>query len=77
MDRSAAITELVDPSGRPFHGRPFRVIMADRFVAACRDAVTDPWLAGLPLVGAVDQFVDSTDALRDPAIARRLLSLYG
>ena len=29
----------------------------------CRDRVTDPWLRALPLVGSVDQIVDSTDVL--------------
>ena len=29
-----------------------------------REAITDPQIRRLPPVGAIDQFVDSTDALR-------------
>jgi hypothetical protein len=57
------LTEYVDPTARRFHGRPFRVIGGDRFAEACLRAVADPELRRLPLVGAVDQWVDSTDVL--------------
>jgi hypothetical protein len=35
---------------------------ASGFVAL-REAITDPQLRHLPLTGAIDQFIDSTDAL--------------
>jgi hypothetical protein len=60
----------VDPAVRPFYGRPFLVLMADRFADAYFDAVEDPWLRSLPPVGGVDQYIDSTDALY-PDRARR------
>ena len=66
------VTAPLDPAARPFHGRPFRVLMADRFADACRQAVTDPDLRGLPLVGAVDQFADSTDVLSHAGRSRVL-----
>ena len=45
------------------------VIGADRFAAALLAAVTDPDLRAAPLIGAVSQCVDSTDALtRKPTI---------
>jgi hypothetical protein len=69
--------EVEEPTVRPFHTRPFRVLMAERFVAACLAAVDDEWLRSLPLIGGVDQFVDSTDVLERPAAARRLRDLYG
>lgn len=56
-------TATADPRTRPFHNRPYRVLGADRFADACLSAIRDPWLSGLPLVGAIDQFVDSTDVL--------------
>jgi diketogulonate reductase-like aldo/keto reductase len=58
--RHAGLTAPVDPIARPSHERPFLVLGAGRFAEACRGAVADPWLAGLPLVGSVDQVVDST-----------------
>jgi hypothetical protein len=60
----------VDPRVRRFHDRPFRVLDAGRFAAALTAAITDPALRGLPPVGAVDQYLDSTDVLCHPARTR-------
>ncbi|OKJ34511.1 DUF4037 domain-containing protein [Streptomyces sp. CB01580] len=64
------LTEPVDPATRPYHSRPFRVLHAERFAAALLDRITDPVVRGLPPIGAVDQFVDSTDVLGHPESAR-------
>jgi Domain of unknown function (DUF4037) len=48
---------------RGFYERPYQVIDAARFTAALREAIADPRLQHLPLTGAIDQFIDSTDAL--------------
>lgn len=53
----------VDPAPRPYHGRPYRVLHAERFARPLAASVTDPELRGLPLTGAVDQWADSTDLL--------------
>jgi len=71
-----AITEPVEGTVRLFHERPFRVIGSSRFVEACVARVEDPWLRSLPLVGAVDQFVDSTDVLSDPRLFGATGSVY-
>jgi len=60
------VTEPVEPAARLFHERPFRVIGADRFAAACLEAIADDALRQLPLVGGVDQWVDSTEVLSHP-----------
>jgi len=52
------------------------VLGSGRFVAACIERVQDPWLRRLPLVGAIDQFVDATDILEEPAASGRLQSSY-
>lgn len=57
------LTSPADPTARLFHERPFRVLGSGRFVDACLARVTDPWLKSLPPIGAIDQFVDSTDVL--------------
>ena len=67
---ATGVTAPVDETIGYFHSRPFRVLGASRFVDACLERVSDPWLRSLPLVGAVDQFVDSTDVLSDPSVAR-------
>jgi len=60
---ASGLTESVDPTPRPFHERPFLVLGAERFAQATMATITDPWLRGLPLIGSVDQFADSTDFL--------------
>jgi hypothetical protein len=62
------ITEPVDERVRFFHERPYRVLGSARFVDACLERVSDPWLRSLPPTGAVDQFVDSTDVLSEPGV---------
>jgi len=69
------LTDPVDPSVRLYHDRPFLVLHADRFVTACRARLTDPVLRELPLIGAVDQALDTTDILTHPTRSRRYLRL--
>ncbi len=64
-----------EPVVRAFYGRPFLVLMADRFADACFDSIDDPWLRSLPPVGSVDQFLDSTDALY-PERSRRTRQIF-
>jgi hypothetical protein len=71
------VTPVLDPEVRSYHGRPARVLMAERFTGAWLEAVQDPWLRGLPLVGAVDQLVDSVAVLESPQLCRRVAAVYG
>lgn len=57
------LTAPVDPEPVRYFDRPFLVPPADRFADALRATITDPALCRLPAVGAVDHFIDSTDAL--------------
>ena len=57
------VTPPLDTRVRRFYERPYQVIGAERFTAALRKAITDPQLRHLPLTGAIDQFIDNTDAL--------------
>jgi hypothetical protein len=66
---SLGLTDQVDPTVRPFYGRPFLVIRATRFVDACLARIDDRLLRSLPLVGGIDQFSDSTD-MATPLAAR-------
>jgi hypothetical protein len=66
----------VDEHVGRFHNRPYRVLGSGRFVAACLEHMHDPWLRALPLVGAADQFVDSTDILSEPAVFPQLSTLF-
>jgi Domain of unknown function (DUF4037) len=57
------VTSPLDTGVARFHDRPYRVLGAGRFVDACLERVSDPWLRSLPLTGGIDQFVDATDVL--------------
>ena len=72
----AGLTVALDPTPRTYHDRPARVLMADRFADACLATINNPALRALPLIGAIDQVVDSTDVLSVPQRYRRLASLY-
>jgi len=63
LHNQLGLTPPLDTRARRYHGRPYKVIGAARFTAALRDAITDPQVRQLPLTGAIDQFVDSTDAI--------------
>ena len=64
------LTSPLDSSPRSYFGRPYDVIDGGRFAAALRETIGDPALRTLPLVGGVDQFLDSTDVLSHPQRAR-------
>jgi hypothetical protein len=68
LHNGLALTEPLDVTVRHFYDRPYRVIDAGRFVTALRDSVVDDEIRRLPLIGAVDQFIDSTDASGDLAL---------
>ncbi|WP_217428571.1 DUF4037 domain-containing protein [Microlunatus speluncae] len=57
------LTEPLDPEPVQFWDRPFFVPAGERFTEALRATITDPALRRLPPIGAVDHFIDSTDAV--------------
>jgi hypothetical protein len=59
------LTRPLNTGTRRFYDRPYQVIHAARFTAALREAITDPQIRRLSPAGAIDQFVDSTDAAGD------------
>ncbi|MHA2142937.1 MAG: DUF4037 domain-containing protein [Candidatus Thorarchaeota archaeon] len=71
------ITEVVDPNTRPFHGRPFTVIFAERFSTAIRKTISDEKVLELPkYLGSVDQFSDSTDLVAKTVLKQRIKNVY-
>jgi hypothetical protein len=70
MHNQLGITDPVDPATRPYHSRPFQVLHAERFTEALMARITDPAIGSLPTIGAVDQFIDSTDVLSRPELTR-------
>ncbi|HZX04506.1 DUF4037 domain-containing protein [Kribbella sp.] len=70
------ITAELDPVPRPFFDRPAQVLDAGRFAEACHATVADPQLKRVGPIGAIDQFVDSTDVLSNPSAYRRLRGVF-
>jgi hypothetical protein len=71
LHNQLGVTAPVDPAVRPtYYERPFRVLDSGRFVRALSDAIADERVRELAPIGAVDQFVDSTDAIGDPTLLR-------
>jgi hypothetical protein len=68
------LAAAVDPSTRPFYDRPYRVIGAERLVNALKDSISDDEVRQLAMTGAVDQFVDSTDALGERRLLRAAIA---
>jgi hypothetical protein len=63
LHNKLGLTRPLDPRSRPYFDRPYQVIGAGRFAEAQRAAIADPQIRALPLAGAVDQVIDSTDAI--------------
>ncbi len=64
------LTDPISPRARPYFDRPFRVLDAGRFARALLASVTEPGLRRRLPVGAVDQFIDNTDALGSQSVCR-------
>lgn len=77
LHNELGLTDTVDPRTRSYHNRPFQVLHAERFAAALLAGITDEAVQGMPAIGAIDQFVDSTAVLCQPALARGLTQVVG
>ena len=80
LQNALAVAAPQDPHTRPFYARPYRVLDADRFVAAMTAAIRDPAVRRisdrLGPVGALDQWADSTDVLTRAAMCRQFTSIF-
>jgi hypothetical protein len=78
MHNALGVTDAVPEEVEPFHGRPYLVIYADRFVEAIERAITSDVVRMWPLrIGSVNQWADATDVLDRPSLLPRLRSVYG
>ena len=77
LHNDLGLTEPLDTSIRDYFSRPFEVLGADRFAEALLATITDPALRRLPPVGAIDQYVDSTDLIDRNYVARRTRYING
>ncbi len=76
MHNDLNLTEALPAEPTVFHSRPFRVIHGDRFAHALSEGIDGYVLNLAARIGAVDQWVDSTDVLSYPDTCRRLRGVY-
>jgi len=73
-----SLTEWVDPTPRPFFGRPFQVMFGARFADELMTSIADPDVRALPLhLGGLDQYIDSTDAMNAQGLHRAIRKWIG
>lgn len=66
------LTETLSTDTSDYYDRPYPVIHADRFAAALRARLPDAELREWAVLGAIGQFVDSTEVLTSPRLSRQL-----
>ena len=77
MHNDLGVTDPLPTQVSRFHDRPFYVIHAENFSAAIRETIASKEVRALPpQLGAIDQFVDSTDVLSYPEQFGRLKLMY-
>src|SRR6266568_3489695 len=75
MHNGLGLTRPLDTHTRHYFNRPYQVLEAGRFTAALIEAIADPQVRRLPVIGAVDEFIDSTDALEDTGFLRAIAAV--
>jgi hypothetical protein len=78
MHNALQLTPNIQPAVQPFHGRPFRVTNAWRYIEALQPLVQDErvkLIAQKTLVGSIDLFSESTD-LHEATHLRPLLRQF-
>ena len=80
MHNALGVTKTLDASTMQFYERPYRVLGAGRFAKAVSDVIADDELKSMYAaangIGAVDQFVDSTNLLGRADLCARLRVLF-
>jgi hypothetical protein len=80
MHNDLDVMPWVDPTTRPYHGRPFQVLHAERFADATAATIQDLEVRKIidraGLIGSVDQISDNVDVNSSPACYVKLRALF-
>lgn len=77
LHNDLGITQPLPTQVSFYYDRPFLVIQGDNFAQAIHAAITGEEVRALPAnIGALDQFIDSTDVLSDVTRFRQLAFIY-
>jgi len=71
------ITEPVEVKISNFFERPYKIILAGRFVEAIKKSIKSEEIKSIkPYIGSVDQYIDSTDLSDSVKLKKKLKVLY-
>jgi hypothetical protein len=70
------LTDALPETTTQFFGRPFQVIALHGFADALLAQIRDPQIAGLPIIGNIDQWSDNTDLLESHALRKNIGRIY-
>ncbi|MCW5850402.1 MAG: DUF4037 domain-containing protein [Anaerolineae bacterium] len=76
LHNGLGITAPLDPTVRPYYGRPYLTLFAERFADATRAAIVDEEVRGWPLLGGIDQVSDCVPLVTHASLARKMVVLY-
>ena len=76
LHNRTGITEPLDAALRNYYSRPYEVLDCQRFADATQQTISAAQLRPFPLIGNVDQLVDSVDVLNDNGLLHELRHLY-
>lgn len=79
MHNALGLTQAIAPAVQPFHGRPFRVTNAWRYIEALQPLIQDERVKSIAqktLIGSIDVFSDSTDLHEATHLRPALRQLY-
>jgi hypothetical protein len=77
LHNSLNLTPVIEPKLSNFHNRPYLVPHAARFCDSLHESIQSSEVRGLPRnIGAVNQFINSTDLLSNSLEAAKFLAIY-
>jgi len=74
LHQTRGLPGVFEPRLGPYFERPFTVINAEEIMAAIRAEIADPAIRALPVIGSLDQIMDSTPVVEAPLRARRAMA---
>lgn len=76
LQNQSGLTKPVPVQIRSYYGRKIKVIFAEQWAEAARDAITDPAVAALPSIGSFSQLSGLSDFSDVPENYRKIADFY-
>ncbi len=73
---SLKITKTMKTQVSKFYNRPYLVIHGDIFAKEIMEKIRDPSIRNLPMIGSIDQLMDSSDFLESPKLQSRFERVF-